>query len=209
MDQVFLSTAYLAPVQYYTKLFAANQVWLEACDNYIKQTYRNRCTIAAANGPMTLSIPIVKPSTHKCLTRDIEISDHGNWRHLHWNAITSAYNSSPYFEYYIDDFAPFYERKHTFLVDFNDELRELICSLLDVSPIISKTTAYAEPFENDYRSLIHPKQIGTDPQFDPQPYYQVFKAKFGFTPNLSIIDLLFNKGPESLLVLRDSVKLID
>ncbi len=206
MEQVFLSTAYLAPIQYYTKLFAADQVWLEACDNYIKQTYRNRCTIAAANGPLTLSIPIVKPDTHKCLTRDIQISDHGNWRHLHWNAISSAYNSSPYFEYYVDEFAPFYEGKHTYLTDFNEELRELICSLLDITPVISKTTAYAEPFENDYRSIIHPKHVDADPQFNPQPYYQVFKEKFGFIPNLSIIDLLFNKGPESVLILRDSVK---
>jgi hypothetical protein len=207
MDQVFLSTAYLAPIQYYTKLFAADQVWLEACDNYIKQTYRNRCTIAAANGPLTLSIPIVKPDTHKCLTRDIQISNHGNWRHLHWNAISSAYNSSPYFEYYVDEFAPFYESKHTFLTDFNEDLRELICSLLDIAPVISKTTSYAEPIENDYRSIIHPKHVDVDPQFDPQPYYQVFKEKFGFIPNLSIIDLLFNKGPESVLILRDSVKL--
>lgn len=206
MEQVYLSTAYLAPIQYYTKLFAADQVWLEACDNYIKQTYRNRCTIAAANGPLTLSIPIVKPDTHKCLTRDIQISNHGNWRHLHWNAISSAYNSSPYFEYYVDEFAPFYESKHTFLADFNEELRALICSLLDITPTISKTTAYAEPTENDYRSIIHPKQVDIDPQFDPQPYYQVFKKKFGFIPNLSIIDLLFNKGPESVLILRDSEK---
>ena len=101
---VYLSSAYLAPVEYYTKLLAYGQV-------YIKQTYRNRCTIAAPDGALALSIPTVKPDTLKCPMRDIRISDHGNWRHLHWNAIESAYNHTPFFEYYKDDFRPFYEKR--------------------------------------------------------------------------------------------------
>ena len=205
MDQVYLTSAYLAPIQYYAKLYAAEQVWVENWDNYIKQTYRNRTTIAAANGPLTLSIPIVKPATHKSLTRDIQISDHGNWRHLHWNTIFSAYNSSPYFEYYVDDFISFYEKKYNYLVDFNEELRELICSHLDISPTISLTKDYAEPPAlEDFRDSIHPKHQDIDLKFKLSPYYQVFKEKHGFIPNLSIIDLLFNKGPESVLVLKES-----
>lgn len=205
MDQVYLTSAYLAPIQYYAKLYAAEQVWIENWDNYIKQTYRNRCTIAAANGPLTLSIPIIKPDKHKCLTRDIQISDHGNWRHLHWNAIFSSYNSSPYFEYYVDDFIPFYEKKYTYLVDFNEELRQLLCSLLDIAPTIYLTTDYASPtILEDFRTIIHPKQPVEDLTFKSQPYYQVFKEKHGFLPNLSIIDLLFNKGPESVLILKEA-----
>ena len=109
---VYLSSAYLAPVEYYTKLLAYGQVYIEQHDHYTKQTYRNRCTIAAPDGALALSIPTVKPDTLKCPMRDIRISDHGNWRHLHWNAIESAYNHTPFFEYYKDDFRPFYEKRY-------------------------------------------------------------------------------------------------
>lgn len=96
MKTVFLSSAYLAPVEYYTKLLAYDKVFIEQHDHYMKQTYRNRCTIAAPDGELALSIPTVKPNTLKCPMRDIRISDHGNWRHLHWNAIESAYNHTPF-----------------------------------------------------------------------------------------------------------------
>ena len=107
-ETVYIATAYLGPIQQYAKMVQYPVVYLECCENYVKQTYRNRCTIAAANGPLSLSVPIIKPDSLKCLTKDIRISDHGNWRHLHWNALCSAYNMSPFFEYYADDFAPFY-----------------------------------------------------------------------------------------------------
>lgn len=202
MHTVYLTTAYLAPVQYYCKLYRAQRVMLETCDNYLKQTYRNRCMIAAADGPLSLSVPIVKPDTPKCLTKDIRISDHGNWRHLHWNALKSAYNSTPFFEYYADDFAPFYEKKYTYLLDFNEELRRLVCSLLDMQPDVRYTDTYALSPENDFREAIRPKHSGGDPAFTSVPYYQVFRDKFGFLPNLSIADLLFNMGPEAILVLN-------
>lgn len=98
MQSVYISTTYLGPVQQYCKLFQYPEIHLETAENYLKQTFRNRCTIAAANGPLALSVPIVKPDTLKCPTKDIRISDHGNWRHLHWNALVSAYNMSPFSE---------------------------------------------------------------------------------------------------------------
>ena len=206
---VYLSSAYLAPVEYYTKLLAYGQVYIEQHDHYTKQTYRNRCTIGAPDGALALSIPTVKPDTLKCPMRDIRISDHGNWRHLHWNAIESAYNHTPFFEYYKDDFRPFYEKRYEFLADFNEELCHLICSLIDIQPVMKRTSEYKTEFapgETDFRERIHPKKDFRleDPDFSPQPYYQVFQERHGFLPNLSIIDLLFNMGPESLLVLQQS-----
>lgn len=202
----YLGSAYLAPIEYYSKLLTYETVYIEQHDHYIKQTYRNRCNIVGPGGLLPLSIPTVKPESLKCAMKDIRISDHGNWRHLHWNAIESAYNNTPFFEYYKDDFAPFYEKKHTFLFDFNEELRQLICELIDMNPNVNYTAEYKTTFttdEIDFREIIHPKKDFSteDPEFIPTPYYQVFEARHGFLPNLSIIDLLFNMGPESLLVL--------
>ena len=197
-----LSSAYLAPVEYYTLMNRCSKTIIEQHDHYIKQTYRNRCRIASANGVQTLSIPIEKSDSPKSLTRDIRIADHGNWRHLHWHAIVSAYNSTPFFEYYVDDFLPFYQKPFKYLFDFNEQLREKVCSLLDINPVIS----YSEFFDInldtntlDRRDLIHPKKESFQKDF--KPYYQVFEIKYGFIPNLSIIDLLFNMGPESIFYL--------
>ncbi|GHU88802.1 hypothetical protein FACS1894155_04410 [Bacteroidia bacterium] len=212
-DTAWLSTAYLAPVDYYMCLAGFEKVVIEQHCNYIKQTYRNRCIIASANGLQVLSIPVERTESAKCLTKDIRISDHGNWRHLHWNAIVSAYNSTPFFEYYEDDFRPFYERRFDFLFDLNEELRELICRLVDIQPEVFYTLSYGtvenninplapEPecrLSNDFRETIHPKKTPLHQEF--KPYYQVFESKFGFQPDLSIIDLLFNMGPESVLFL--------
>jgi len=200
---VLLSTAYLAPVEYYVQMCHHPQAMIEAHCNYIKQTYRSRCVIASANGRQTLSIPIVKPDTLKCQTKDIRIAEHGNWRHLHWNALVSAYNSTPFFEYYEDDFRPFYEKPAGFLFDFNEELRTLLCSLLDISPTLSYSNEYIFPPPPDIldlREAIHPKKSPTIQHFPP--YYQVFESKQGFQPNLSIVDLLFNMGPEAALRLH-------
>jgi WbqC-like protein family. len=205
MSTAYLSTAYLAPIQFYSKLLRYPEVKIEKEENYLKQTYRNRCVIAGANGALSLSVPIEKPETIKCLTKDIRISDHGHWRHLHWNALVSAYGTSPFFEYYQDDFAPFYEKKFDFLFDFNEKLRLLICELLDIAPRISYTDEYQPEVAHDFREIISPKSKTEDPEFFPVAYYQVFRDKFGFLPNLSIADLLFNMGPEGLLVLQQTI----
>lgn len=208
-NRVYLSTAYLGPIQQYAKMEHFDEVYMEGVENYVKQTYRNRCVIAAANGPLPLSVPIVKPDNLKCLTRDIRISDHGNWRHLHWNALVSAYNMSPFFEYYADDFAPFYERRYDFLIDFNEALRAKICELIDLQSQVHYTESYLPTVVNDFREAIRPRHPAPDTTFRSVPYYQVFQEKFGFQPNLSIVDLLFNMGPESLLVLQQSTQKVD
>ena len=217
MSQALLSSTYFGPVQWYQKLYRYDKVQVEACDNFIKQTYRNRCVIAAANGLQALTVPVERTADDnmdangaqpgKCLMKDIRISDHGNWRHLHWNALASAYGESPFFEFYADDIRPFFERKWTFLYDFNAEICAKMCELIGLEPAIEPTTEYLPADSpalagiHDYRDAIHPKHPAEDGTFTPRRYYQVYERKYGFSPNLSILDLLFNMGNESLLYL--------
>lgn len=134
------------------------------------------------DGPMHLVIPIQAASSHVPI-RDIVISEHGQWRHHHWNALRTAYGKSPFFEYYADDFAPFYERRtHEFLLDFNAAPHDVVSSLINLMQRV-------------------PEEQRRDTSEGPAPYYQVFATRLGFLPDLSIVDLLFNMGPESIYYL--------
>ena len=198
---VLLSTTYFGPIQWYQKLYRAEHVEIEQWESFQKQTYRNRCLIATANGVQALTVPVEHGDSP--LIKDIRLSDHGNWRHLHWNALQSAYGESPFFEYYQDDIRPFFERHWTFLLDFNDEIRQKMCELIDIQPNVSYTEGFI-PEESpltSYRTAISPKHPQDDPDFLPKRYYQVYEQKHGFLPNLSILDLLFNMGPESIFLL--------
>lgn len=206
---VLLSSAYLPPVSYFSKLYAYEKVCVERFDHYMKQSYRNRCVIASAAGPLSLTIPTEKSEDPKCLMKDVRISDHGNWRHVHWNAFVAAYKQSPFFDYYADEFHEFFEKRYSFLFDFNSELCNWLCEQLDMHPVV----AWSDDFivdtagMDDFREQIHPKKrLQTDDaSFKAVPYYQVFQEKQGFQADLSVADLLFNMGPEGLLVLRDSI----
>ena len=203
---VLLSTTYFGPVQWYQKLYRADEVWIERNETFQKQTYRNRCIIATTQGTQALTVPVERGSSQ--LIKDIRISDHGNWRHLHWNALQSAYGDSPFFMYYEDDLRPFFEQHWDYLFDFNEAIREKLCELLDIQPSVHFTAAYqkppftlhSSPF-TDFRESINPKHPAPDPDFTPRRYYQVYEAKHGFQPNLSIVDLLFNMGLEAIFYL--------
>ena len=217
MSQVLLSSAYFAPIQWYQKLNRYDNVAVEAHDSFIKQTYRNRCLIATTAGVQALTVPVERGTdgaadgdgaqSRKCMMKDVRISDHGNWRHLHWNALTSAYGESPFFEFYADDIRPFFERKWTFLYDFNAAICAKMCELIGFEPDARPTDGYITADEassagiHDFRDAIRPKHPLPDPSFTPKRYYQVYECKHGFQPNLSILDLLFNMGNESLLYL--------
>lgn len=201
-----LSTTYFGPVQWYQKLYRADDVQIEACESFQKQTYRNRCLIATTQGVQALTVPVrIEGSS---LITNSRISNHGNWRHLHWNALKSAYGESPFFEYYEDDLRPFFLPDWEFLFDFNEAIRQKMCELLDIQPRVSPTTQFlppaavaSHPTLHDFRDAIQPKHPAPDPHFTPRPYYQVYRQKHGFLPNLSILDLLMNMGPESVFYL--------
>ena len=202
---VLLSSTYFGPIQWYQKLHRMPCI-IEQHDHFVKQTYRNRCVIATANGTQTLTVPIERYDGTKCAMRDIRISDHGNWRHLHWNALVSAYGETPFFEFYADDLRPFFEKRHTFLFDLNLDIMHTMCQLLDVRPQVTLSEQYIVlPSEDDavvdFREAIRPKHPLPDADFNPTPYYQVRAQRHGFLPNLSILDLLFNEGPEGIFYL--------
>ena len=201
MNAVLLSTTYFGPIQWYQKLYRADEAWIEQHEHFVKQTYRSRCIIATTQGTQALTVPVERDILKSQAIKDIRISDHGNWRHLHWNALQSAYGESPFFEYYEDDLRPFFEKRWTFLFDFNETIREKLCELLDISPVVHNTEKYVSDHASDYREAINPKHPAPDPDFQPRRYYQVYEAKHGFLPNLSIVDLLFNMGPESVFYL--------
>lgn len=204
---LILPSAYLPPVQYFVHLYARGGCVVEQHEHYVKQTYRNRCMIDSPNGALALTIPVEKGNGGKCLMKDVRISDHGNWRHLHWQALVASYYNSPFFEYYEDDFRPFYEKKWDYLIDFNDAIMQKCCELIDIQPLLRRSDSYVKIDGGiDYRALLNPKiPFETDNQFVPKQYYQVFQQKQGFKPNLSIADLIFNMGPESVLVLQSSL----
>ena len=202
MKKAILSSAYFGPIQYYSKLFRYDEIGMERYDNYVKQTFRNRCVIMTTNGPQSLTIPIEGFDGSKCLMRDIRMSDHGNWRHLHLNALESAYGVSPYYEFYIDEIRSFFERRWTYLYDYNLEIYMKMCDFIDIRPNIVSTSEYVKSDEvDDFRDSIRPKHPLPDASFTSRPYYQVYQQKHGFVENLSILDLLFNMGPEGIFYL--------
>lgn len=209
MKTAILSSAYFAPVQWYQKLNRYENIVIEQHDNFIKQTYRNRCVIATTQGLQALTIPVERPSDarlDKTQLKDICISDHGNWRHLHWKALLSAYGESPFFEYYADDIRPFFEKKWKYLLDFNMEINAKMMELLDIEKSSLSLSNEYSSYEGDsdtvdFREVIRPKHPGEDKEWQPKKYYQVYQQKFGFQPNLSILDLLFNEGNEAVCYL--------
>ena len=194
---VLLSTTYFGPIQWYQKLYRADEAWIERHETFQKQTYRNRCLIATTQGVQALTVPVVHDS--KSSISDVLISDHGNWRHLHWQALQSAYGDSAFFEYYEDDLRPFFkENNWERLVDYNDAICRKVCELLDIQPSIVHQSSQDC---SDFRLVINPKHPLEDSEFMPRKYYQVYQQKHGFLSNLSILDLLFNMGPESIFFL--------
>lgn len=199
-----LSIAYAPPLSYY-KLLSLGPCSVEVHETYQKQTFRNRCRILTPQGVEDLVIPIEQGARQDCPIREVRISSHDHWWTRHLQALKSAYGKSPFFEFYIDDIASLYERgRHSFLFDFNWELMGLLARLIHLPLSVELTDSYqsAPGVPLDYREAIHPKRL--EETFFPFPtYYHRFPIKGAVTSGVSIFDLLFNMGPESILVLSN------
>lgn len=196
-NMLLLSTSYYPPIEYMALLVRHDKAFIELEETYKKQTYRNRCSIMTANGSLNLTIPVVKPRSSISKTKEIKILNNDNWQTIHWRAIESAYSGSPFFLYYQDDLKEFFEVGENNLVTLNTLILNKLLEILDINCDIRNTYEFIAPGTNklDFRYSISPKVISNPDYFNN--YIQVFFNKFSFVPNLSILDLIFNLGPES------------
>jgi len=207
---VLLVTSYWPNLHYFFYVLNASTINIEQFDNYSKQSYRNRTQILSANGILNLSIPIKKNKSEKVIN-SIEISYKEDWQKNHWRAITSAYKNSPYFDFFEEDLKVFYSNKYNLLIDYNTDQLKFIIKVLKQQKNIQLTKQYESNPDSviDLRTIIHPKQSYLSDKLLAnkldQSYYQTFENKISFTPNLSILDLLFNKGLHTI----DYLKSID
>ncbi len=206
MQQLLIDLQYLPPITYFILLAQYDKVIIERGDSFNKSTYRNRCYIAGPNGALRLTIPVLGGKSHRMYYLDTQIAYEQDWQKNHWQSLCSCYRSSPYFEFYEDRLAPFYEQRYTYLYEFNRSLLLLMVELLGLDITIAYTDEYHKTFSqgDDYRDLIlpDPGKAHHQPPTEPPVYHQVFENKTGFLRNLSIVDLLFNEGPNS----RDFLK---
>nr|WP_295769510.1 WbqC family protein [uncultured Mucilaginibacter sp.] len=189
---------YLPPVEYFTVLNNnKSNVLIEKHEHFPKQTYRNRAHVYTPDGLLSLVVPVIKGSKVHTAVKDVKISYDFNWQRLHWMSLQACYRRSAYFEFYEDDFARFYEDKFDYLFDYNEQLLSMILKFLKLPAKLTYTEEYHRAYDDlaDYRNSIHPKK---DAAFEQKPYFQVFEERKGFLKNLSIVDLLFNQGPQAI-----------
>ncbi len=209
-NSILMELHYLPSVQYFTKLVQYDKVIIEQHENYTKGSYRNRCHIAGANGLQRLSIPLKQGKNNNKPIKEVAISYETNWQHQHWLSIISAYGNAPFFEYYVDEIAPFFKKKYTTLFELNWALLVILKDLVGLNTNIALSLDYEKETSEhivDFRNKISPKaqKIVLDKDFNLEEYPQVFKEKNGFLANLSILDLLFCTGPQSILYLENSI----
>jgi hypothetical protein len=203
LNNPLLPPAYFGPISYYAILLQHPDCSIELHEHFIKQSIRNRCDIYGANGKLQLTIPKQRKGSDKTIIKEIQISYKQDWQKQHWTAIQSAYNSSPYFEYYKDEIQPFFEQEEILLIDFNIKLQAVILKLLKEEKDVKTTTEYLHQGNfSDLRN--HNWNLEKQERYD-----QVFMEKHGFIANLSILDLLFNLGPESADYLHNLAISID
>jgi len=202
---IILHPTYFPNVAHFAAMLYANEITLEMDDNYQKQTYRNRTFVYGANGRLQLSIPIIHSQKNRQKYRDIKIHKTENWQIVHWKSLESAYRTSPYFEFYEDEIRPLFTQETGFLLDFNINCFNVICDCLQLELNTTKTKTYQKNVEGqtDFRHLVNARK---ETAFSFDSYTQVFGDKHGFISNLSILDLLFNEGPNAIQYLESQFK---
>lgn len=194
------STAYLPPIAWFQQVANCDVVYIESHENYIKQSYRNRCKILSANGILNLSVPIIHASRKQKIS-EVQTQELELWRKTHWQAICSAYGKSAFFLYYRDAFEPFYTNKNTqSLFELNQQLIAVILNIVKLNIELNFTQTYEESSLTavDYRNFFNAKNLNRESELIfNKKYFQVFAEKLPFEPNLSILDVLFNVGPLS------------
>ncbi|MFH6769950.1 WbqC family protein [Gaetbulibacter aquiaggeris] len=197
---ILIHPTYFPNIAHFVAIVKADKLTFEYDDNFVKQTYRNRTYIYAANGKLLLNIPVVHSQKDRKKYKDVKISQETSWQSHHWKSLLSAYSTSPFFEYYQDELIYLFKTKTKYLLDFNLNCFEAICDCLQFDSGYSKTDDYQKIVKDttDFRYLVNAKI--EDPQFEP--YSQVFDDKHGFINNLSVLDLLFNEGPNALSYLE-------
>ncbi|HEX2921990.1 MAG TPA: WbqC family protein [Bacteroidales bacterium] len=195
-EKILLSTAYLPPVDYISKIASSDEILIEKNEHFIKQSFRNRCYILSAHGSHLLSVPVLEGSRHKVKIDDVKIDYSKRWQQVHLRAIESSYRNSPYFDFYYDDFAGKISNDYSHLWDLNESLLTLVLKILNLTKKITYTDNFEAISDQPYdrRYFISPgyKQIT-----EKKRYIQVFQSEKGFIENLSILDLIFNAGPEA------------
>ncbi|CDF79967.1 WbqC-like family protein [Formosa agariphila KMM 3901] len=194
---ILLHPTYFPDVAHMAAIAQSDVVTFEMDDNFAKQTYRTRTYIYGANGKLLLNIPVVYTQKNRQKYRDVKVSNAENWQSIHWKSLLSAYKTSPFFEYYEDDLHPLFEMKVDYILDYNLKCFEVISECLQLEKSILKTEEFKHEVEDasDLRHLVNPK---LDLNFQNEKYTQVFDDKHGFINNLSVLDLLFNEGPNAL-----------
>lgn len=205
-NNILISTAYFPPISYLRAILQSDVVTIEQYENFVKKTYRNRCRILSANGLINLTVPVVEANRRKVLLRDVKIDYSTNWQKQHFKSIASAYNSSPFYEYLIDDFALFFNKEYTFLFDLNQQIFEKIFETLEIDPEIQFSTTYeVTSSKSDLRSILQLKKEDENQYVSGREYIQVFSDKHGFQKNLTILDLIFNLGGQAYSYLVDKL----
>lgn len=194
--RILVSTAYLPPIAYFSLVAGAASAVIEKNENFIKQTYRNRCCILSSHGIQSLTVPVLRATVHKVRIDQVRIDYSRRWQQVHLRAMMAAYRSSPYFDFYFDTIEKIISENHELLIDLNKKLFEAVMEILRLNPEISFSTDFEPPenSQNDFRYNIMP---GKEFSISPKKYIQVFNSGNGFISNLSIIDLIFNTGPEA------------
>lgn len=197
-----LPAVYLPSVEYFSCLTGRSEIMIENDEHYHRQSYRNRCCIYGPNGIQKLVVPVVHPGKDHRNIREIRIDNASRWQQIHWRSITAAYNKSPFFEYYAPDFEAFFQQPQQWLFELNMELLAVCLKLLRQQTTIKFTGEYQieYPADIDFRDKLLEKSTRHPERFPRYP--QVFEPIHSFIPNLSIIDLLFNRGNDAVSYLR-------